>query len=294
MDPDGSNAHVILEDITALDIHWSPDGRQIAYVDHERTIWVARSDGSEQRQITETLENAGIADWLNEHMLLIGIWTDITDRYSNVYYVLDVKDGTMQAYSKGIENVIPFPSGDRWVVRNVVTGLTLYGLDQAPQTLPVHFGVEYNGLGVSPSGEEIIACGSYYADDRTEVNALYHWVIEDEIEGPTQIYTFTFDSCRPVSWAPTGGYIAWIGYGDTLSIFNVSTNEIEYNYAVGPLASDRLRWSPAGDAILVHRFYDTPSSDSSELARVSIRTGTITRLTNNDVNEYDVTWMKIR
>jgi hypothetical protein len=294
MDPDGSNPQIIFEDIAALDTHWSPSGRQIAYVDYEGAIWVARPDGSEQRQITEGLENVGIAAWLNDHMLLIGVWTDVVDRYSNVYYVLDIKDGSMQAYSEGIENAVPFPSGDRRVVRNVLTGLTLYGLDQAPQLLPLHFRVDYGGFGVSPSGEEIIACGSYYVDDRTELRALFHWAIEDEIEEPTQIYTFTLETCRPINWAPVGERIAWVDPDDTLSVFNVSTSEIEYSYEVGSLSSERLTWSPGGDAILVHKSYETSSSGSSELACVDIKTGAITRLTNNDFVEYDVTWMTIR
>jgi WD40-like Beta Propeller Repeat len=63
-DPASRDFRLFLPGISANDVDFSPDGRQIAYVHlPERTLWVSRADGSDAREITPPSENVELPRW---------------------------------------------------------------------------------------------------------------------------------------------------------------------------------------------------------------------------------------
>jgi hypothetical protein len=296
MNPDGTDAHTFLPDIGATALKWSSDGRQVAFnmhTDQGIAIWVASSDGSEPHPVTAAYEDMGVQAWLNEHMLLVRIRADVTDRYSDVHYTLNLQDGSMQAYSQSFERAVPFPSGDRWVAHNLydLPGLTLYSLDQAPQKLFADFWVDPMNFDVSPSGQEVVVCGTHHAKDGPEATGVFRQEVDGAGE-PTRVHTL--NSCGPVRWSPSEQYIALLKIDETLCIFDASTNEIKYEYTVGPLVTSSFVWSPRSDAILIARHHGEPGPSPKELASVDVKTGAITRLTDNDINESSPSWVVVQ
>jgi Tol biopolymer transport system component len=304
MNPDGTNVHKFTPNVGTT-LRWSPDGRQVAFQLSSNgmiVIGVANSDGSELQTATAAYEEIWVRSWLNEHMLLVGIGDPavrsvdpcrLGEPYGIVNYVLDLRDGSMQPYSESTEIAIPFPSGDRWVVRNLynLPGLTLYTLDQDPQQLFADFWIDPFHFDVSPSGQEIVFCGTHHASDGTETTGVYRWEVDSIVE-PT--YVHTLDSCGPVRWSPDGQHVALLKLDSTLLILDTGTDRVRHEYAIGPLVSSSFIWSPAGDAILVSRHYGEPGPGPKELASIDIETGIITRLTDNDINEYSPQWVILR
>jgi Tol biopolymer transport system component len=303
MNPDGTDAYTF--DIGGSGLRWSPDGHQVAFngsSDQGIAVWIANSDGSEPRQVSATYEDIGIRAWLNDHMLLMGIRNPgdpvdpmrLGDPYSIVNYILDLRNGSMQPYSESFEEAVPLSSGDRWVAYNLYEspGLTIYSLNQAPQEIFVDLDyIDPSHFDVSPSGGEIVACGILYTNEGTEAASIYRWKVDNATE-TTRVYALDF--CGPVRWSPDGKFIALLKIDDTLVIFDTDTNTVKYKHPIGPLVSSSFVWSPNSDAVLVSRHYGEPGPSPKELAKMDIKTGEITRLTNNDIVEYSPQWVIIR
>jgi Tol biopolymer transport system component len=304
MNPNGTNVHKFTPDVGTT-LRWSPDGRQVAFQlssNEMIAIGVANSDGSELQTVTAAYEEIWVGPWLNKHRLLVGIGDPavrsadpcrLGEPYGIVNYILDLRDGSMQPYSEYAEIAIPFPSGDRWVTHNLYTlpGLTLYTLGKEPQRIFGSFWIDSFNFDVSPSGQEIVVCGTHHASDGTEATGVYRQKV-DGVAEPKQIHTLDF--CGPVRWSPDGKLIALLKSDNTLIIFDADTNKVEYEYAVGPLVTSSFVWSPRGDKILVTRHYGEPGPGPKELASVNIQTGAITRLTDNDINESSPQWVIIK
>jgi Tol biopolymer transport system component len=283
---------LFMPDVKGYGFKWSPDGRQVAFnllSDQGLEIWVAGSDGTRPHPVTKVYDDIGVQAWLNDHMLLIRIRPDVTERYDDIHYVLDLHNEEMQPYSESLERSIPLPSGNQWVAWNLHSGLILYTLGQDPQKLFVDFWIEFLNFDVSPSGRDIVACGILRASDGT--TNLYRWEIDRTVESA---WTYALDSCGSVRWSPDGKHFALLKDDETLVIFDATTNKIEYEYAIGPLTVSSFVWSSDGDAVLVSRYYGESDSSLQELASVNIEIGTITRLTNNDIIESSPQWVIIR
>jgi WD40 repeat protein len=303
MNPDVTNARILISDTEVGNLEWSPNGRQVAfekYSDGEFSIWSANSNGSELHLIIATEEETRLKTWLNEHTLLIGIRPGpfnpnrLGDPYSYVNYTLDLQDGAMQPYSNGVERSVPLPSGDQWITCTYGGfGLTLHSLDQDPQELFPGFFMTpwWSDFDISPSGQEVVLCLHHFADDQPQVPGVYHQEIGDTQE-PSLLRSLT--SHCAVQWSPDGKYIAVLENGETLCVFDARAKEVKYQFSIGPLAEPSFVWSPNSDGVLVTKLFGTPGQESIELARVDIETGAVIRLTENDVNESEVDWVTIR
>ncbi len=294
MDSDGANVRTFIPGIGANNLEWSPDGGHVAFnsfTGQGIEIWVANSDGSEPHSVTAAFEDMVFHNWLNDDILLMGIRHDVTNRYGVVHYILDLRDGSMQSYSTGIENLVPSPSGDWWVTWNsYMPGLALYDLDLDPKQLFADYLIDSFDFDISPSGREIAFCGTHFAEDGSRVAGLYRWEFGSAVE---PALTHILDFCGPVHWAPNGKLIALLKIDNTLLIFDAGTNKVKDKYAIGPLATSSFTWSPGSDRILVTRHYGS-GPKTKELASVNVETGIITRLTDNNTVEVSPQWVIIR
>ncbi len=303
MNPDGTDARILISATGIGNLELSPNGRQLAfekYSDGEFSIWLANSDGSDLRLLVATGEETRLKTWLNEHTLLIGIRSgpfnpdQLRSPYDYVNYTLDLQDGGMQPYSSGVERAVPLPSGDQWITCTYGDfGLRLHSLDQDPQELFPHFFMTpwWSDFDVSPSGREVVLCLHHFADDQPQVPGVYHQRIGDT-QGPTLLCSLTAHCA--VQWSPDGKYIAVLENGETLYVLDAGTKKVKYQFSIGPLAEPSFVWSPGNDSVLVTKIFGTAGQESVELARVNIETGVIIRLTDNDVNESEVDWVTIQ
>lgn len=298
MRPDGTQANLAVKlDFATSGLKWSSDGTQMAFivttVPDRKSIWIANSDGSEPRQVSEEFDSIR-ATWLNNDILITHVITE--EHQSGVSsfanYTLDLRSGTMRVYSQGPEDVISLPSGDRWIANNGLLGWMLYDPEGSAWTLLPRFMPGPHAFDVSPLDREIVFCNNWLVTIKGMPRGLYKAVIEGNgINEPSLVYPI--DDCICVHWSPNGKYIALLDNQDKFYILDATTFSLIRVFDIGPLVTSVFRWSPDSKYVLMHRHYGKPGLAPKEVARVSIEDGEIVRLTENESVELITDWVSL-
>jgi dipeptidyl aminopeptidase/acylaminoacyl peptidase len=273
---------------------WSPDGTQIGMlvdVENRGSIWVAKADGSEPRQVSDEFNFTWVT-WLNDDLLLTTAFTKGESIEQDVYtnYILNLKDGSMQVYSEILEPVIPLPSGDRWLGWGFYSHqVHLYNLDGETQTLFTEFNLDHNRIAVSPSSQEIVLCNQDYSKNPARQNGLHKTSL-----GPNMVsepeFVYQTDGCTPVRWSPNGQYVALLDNQNRIHVLDETTFSLVNVLDVGRLQTNTLIWSPDSKFIAVNKHYDEPEVRWEDVAKVNIETGEIIRLTKSGQLEQILDW----
>jgi len=299
MSSDGTQAEPAVDlDFSTTGLEWSPDGTQMAFTTYtssgRTSVWVARSDGSEPRQVSEEFDYIRSV-WLNDDVLLTRVITESHpsnispgyDDYTN--YTFDLQSNTMRMYSKGPEEVIPVPPGSRWLAMNGLLGLALHDLDGNTWLLsPWLVPTSAQAFDVSPSGEAIIVCHASAVGEH--VPGLYKVVLEQNgTSEPNLVYPM--DVCVCARWSPDGRYVALLDNQDVLHVLDAVSLSLLKDFDIGPLTNSFFIWSPDSKFVAVSRHYGEPGPGPKEIARVDVETGEIVRLTDNESVEYLTDWV---
>jgi len=303
MRPDGTQVTKAVDlDFATANLKWSPDRTRIAFTviksPNQSSIWIANSDGSAPRQVSEEFDSISAA-WLNDNVLLTGVITDsdspdvlpVYDDYTN--YILDLQNGTMREYSRGPESVVSVPPGSRWLAWNGHLGLVLHDLDSnawpiSPELLPTG----PHAFDVSPSGDTFMVCQHSMSDDT--LSGLYIATLEqDGIGEPTFAYPIEDSMCVYVRWSPDGQYVAFLDNRNILYLVDAASFSLIRSFEIGPLVESSFIWSPDSKYVVVHRHYGEPGPGPKEIARVDVETGEIVRLTKNESVEYLTDWVAL-
>lgn len=278
---------------------WSPDGRQMAFVvvaeNDLGSIWVANSDGSEPHSVTEGFDFIN-AVWLDNNILITHVGTKVNDSgvFSYTNYILDLEYNTMQIYSHGPENIIPSPSGDRWLAWNEwKASLILYDISGNEFPVFPQFRPSFQTIDIAPSGREVVFCHDKIIATAIQSDGLYHTKLETR-ETTEPRFVYPLDDCQFVRWSPDGKHVALLDNQNNFYILDATDFSLVNTFDIGPLTSNFFVWSPDSKYVVVHKHYGEPGPGPKELARVSIEDGKVVRLTNNENVEYVTDWITIR
>jgi Tol biopolymer transport system component len=269
---------------------WSPNGKRMlltAVTKLGSSIWIADADGSHPRQISPEFDFVTGA-WLNDDLLLIDAVSGETqpstiDDGRLVNYVLDLKDGTVQVYSRDLQLAVVPIVNERWMTLGNRTGLRLHNLESHATPVLQEYYIDRYAFDVSPSGYEMV-----FFDSNSM--CLYKATLEgDNVVDPILVYALDDLVTAGVGWSPDGKYIALLDVLGNLYIFDTSDFSLTGEFDVGGVEDTTFIWSPHSDAILVSRRYGK-FSNVSELVRVDVQNGAITQLTDNDTSERMSDW----
>jgi WD40 repeat protein len=213
------------------------------------------------------------------------------DEFSVDNYTLDLRDNTMNLYSRGFEDIVPIESRDCWLAWNGISGLVLHDLagnawPLSPRLLPT--GTQ--AFDAAPSGNTIIVCQHSMSGD--VLSGLYAASLEPEGIGEASlVYPVEESMCICAKWSPDGRYIALLDNKHILYILDASSFSLLRSFEIGPLVESSFFWSPDSKFVAVSRHYGEPGPGPKEIARVDIETGEIVRLTNNERVEFLTDWV---
>lgn len=271
---------------------WSPNGKRMlltVMTEFGISVWVANADGTNPRQVSPEFDMV-TSTWLNNDFLLIDAITGDTrpsaiNSAKLVNYTLDLRDGTVRVYSHDLQlSVVPM-AGDQWLTLGNMTGICLQGLEGNTTRILQEYSIDRDAFDISPSGHEIV----FFDYDISQIKGhLYKADLKgDNVVEPAPVYTL--DYLARVKWSPDGKYVALLDNQYTLHVLSTTDFSLAGEFDLGRLEDNSFIWSPHSDAVMVSRWYGE-SWETSEIARVDIRTGAITRLTNNDKGEFISDW----
>jgi Tol biopolymer transport system component len=293
---DGSKIRQAVDtDLSESNLQWSPDGTQMSFTvttdTGQSSIWIANVDGSMPRQVSETFDSSR-ATWLNNDILITQVITKTGEHHSQWFdanYILDLRDRSMHLYSEGPEDVVPFPSGDRWLARNGnKEGLIFYNLDDTSQSIFTEFVIDPHNFDISPTGEALVFCSSSLENGKIVSNVYKSEVQGNNVVKPEFIYSM--DGCVAAHWSPKEEIIGLLDSQHTLHLFDVVTSSIVKGFEIGPLVTDNFIWSPDGKFVAVSKHDDQSETRVRELAKVNIETGEVTELIKNEDFERITDW----
>ncbi len=282
-------------DFAVSGLKWSPDGTRISFTGTKETgeasIWVADANGSDPQQVSEEFDSIR-ATWLSNNILITQVITKTGEHHSewlDANYILDLQDGSMRLYSEGPEDVVPFPSGDRWLLRNgYKEGLVLYDLDDTSQSIFTEFVIDPHNFDVSPTGEEIVFCSSSLEDGKIVSNVYKSPIEGNNVLEPELVHSL--DGCVAIHWSPKEQIIGILDSQHLLHIFNVATSSVVKEFEIGPLVTDNFIWSPDGNFVAISKQDNRSETEVRELATVNIETGEVTELIKNEDFERITDW----
>lgn len=299
--PDGTQVmKAIGLDFATANLKWSPDRTQIAFTvikaSNQSSIWIANSDGTIPKQVSKEFDYVS-AVWLNDNVLLTRVITDNNslppayDEYTN--YILDLQNDTMREYSKGPQDVVPIPPGNRWLAWNGHLGLVLYDLNSNAWTLsPGLLPIGPYAFDASPTGNTIMVCQHSMSDG--VLPGLYAATLEQNGAGePTLVYPVEKGMCVYVRWSPDGKRVAFLDSQNTLYLLDTTSFSLLRSLEIGPLVETSFIWSPDSKFVAVSRHYGEPGAGPKEIARVDIETGEVIRLTDNTSVEILTDWVSL-
>ncbi|MCP4544288.1 MAG: hypothetical protein GY832_44825 [Chloroflexi bacterium] len=293
MNPDGTETQLALDiSFPTRGIMWSPDGTRMIFTanatPNRASLWIANADGSEPHQLSDEFSGA---IWLTNEILIARKFEEDQNVSSVANYVFDLRDQTMQLYSYGYEDIIPFPSSARWLTLNGFSGFLLHNIDGNTRIpFPRLFPTSAQAFDVAPSEQAIIIC--HNTTSETSRGGLYRAILDQgELGKPNLVYPL--DGCLCVRWSPDGRYIALLDNQNVLYILDATTFSLLRSFYIGPLITDSFIWSPDSKFVAVRRHYGEPGPGPKEIARVNVETKEIVRLTENESVEYLTDWVSL-
>jgi len=274
---------------------WSPDGKSIAFLsdrggeDAETQIWIMGSSGGSPRRLTDF--PAGVEDF---------VWSPDGQRLAIIAW-----DPERPAGAKKPRNPPPIVT-DRYQFKEDFTGyLTsrrkhLYALNLASKKAMLLTPGDHDEQlpSWSPDGHQIAYVTKRGSDPDRHLNYDIYLVAPEAGAKERQLTSFSGSDLDPYwesrpSWSPDGTTIAYLRSGEDKWIYYAPWQLALVDVASGkeslPTPIDRNfykpRWSPDGRFVLSL----IEQNRATYLARIDVKDGTVTPLTNGPRFDYDFT-----
>jgi Tol biopolymer transport system component len=272
-DADGSNQHVVAEDVDPYNRHffswtflWSPDGNQIAYIntivaEGKQVLYVVDADGSNRRSIAEDYF-LGFPIWSPDSRR-IAFYSDPADgpRLRNI---IDADGSNHRTFEQEVFQNVWSPdgsmiassdSGDIYVTdNNGENARTLYATDLISWELqPVW----------SPDGSQI----SFVlpGEDSDELMVM-------DADGENLHSVIVVDGIRDYLWSPDRNQLLYYNSGGIYIVDSDGTNQRDLSSENdSEVADNGIAWLPDGDEIVFSSF--NSESFEFEFTLINVETG---------------------
>lgn len=304
LDPETFETSVLLEGEGLSGFRWSPRRDKILYriwtggKDDLHSLWIADADGSNPRQVTEVLP-LGYGEWSFDGQMVA--FCVVPDKYwpeTSSVVVLNLATGESVELARypyhlcgwsPVDNRIAIIKGgdegglhvmkadgsqDKWLRVNIA-GTVDWSPDGRRIAFPTDAGVRFDMMWISAVDIE----SGDVQDLTTSSDRYVRWHITD------------------LAWSPDGRHILYVvdytttdGFSEENALYVLDINSGEEKRLAGHIAWASPVWSPDGKEIAFVSKMDDPEGQYGQIYKVSVETGQITQLTNNEEAKFWLLW----
>jgi len=303
LDPETLETNVLLEGEGLNGFRWSPRRDKILYriwtggKDDLHSLWIADADGSNPRQVTEVLP-LGYGEWSFDGQMVA--FCVVPDKYwweSSSVVVLDLATGESVELARHVYYLCGWSPVDNRIA--IIKGGDKAGLHviKADGSQDKWLRVIIAGtVDWSPDGRQI-------AFPTDEEFGYVMWISAVDVESG-DVADLTTSSDRYVrrqitdlDWSPDGRHILYVvdyttteGFSEENALYVLDVNSGEEKRLAGYIAWASPVWSPDGKEIAFVSKMGDSEDRYGQIYKVSIETGQITQLTNNEEGKFWLSW----